>query len=683
MNRLGITARDIIECCNNISLNAVGLKLSPTVLSDIPLPAILHWHQNHFVVLYKIDNKKNTYYIADPAEGKRKYSESEFLSAWLCNNTGVVILVEPNEKFYKQHFEKESNVKNFLQYLSKYFKLHRKNFILSIVIALLIMLADIYVPTLLRKTIDDGIGQRNIGLIIMLLVCQFAIMAGGLVSSAIMQLLLTKTGLGMHLHMVNGFLEKLAKFPMSFFDRKVSYDFIQKIDDHSRIKDFLLSLPTSVITMVITLIVFSAMLYYYSPLIFGIFIFISICELGWSTIFLNKRKSIESAFFATSAENRNHAFELTNGMADLKVNNAENIRLNKWKVTQCLMNEISMRSTRLNLVQGGGSSVIRGIKDLSVTGLCASMVISGDLTFGIMITIGYITGRLAFPFSNMSNTINTLQSALLSYQRIEDVVEDEEEAIPGKLYSNSSISFNNVWFKYPGTSSPFIIKDLSLKIKSGSVTALVGDSGCGKSTLLKLILGFYLPQKGTVYFGNSEINEIDRTDWLRHCGVVLQEPRIFAGTILENISLSEESPNHDKAIDIFKTVGLYDFIQTLPMGINTLLGPAGMELSGGQKQRMMIARALYKNPDVLIMDEATSSLDANNERTIVENIHKFGKGKTIIVAAHRLSTVQYADNIVYIRDGKITEQGTHDQLLELKGDYWHLVHNQLQLSHLI
>lgn len=542
------------------------------------------------------------------------------------------------------------------------------------------MAADFALPLLLKKTIDDGIGLHDINLIVVLLLGQLAITIGELVASSGMNLLLTKTGLGIHLEMVNSFLERLAKFPLSFFDKKVSSDFIQKISDQYRIKDFLITFPNSTLTMMLSMIVFSILLFHYSAVIFFLFIIMSVLEIVWSTLFLNKRKTIDYAYFTNSSENRNHMYELTNGMADLKVNNAESCRIKKWKETQTIINKLSMKSSWVNIIQEGGQTIIARTKDLLVTGIGAIMVIKGDLTMGTLMTLSYITGRLSQPFTIIGDSINTLQEAILSYQRIEDVIHDDTETRGTQKFSKASIVFDNVSFKYAGASSPFVIKNFSLTVKKGSVIALVGESGCGKSTLIKLMLGFYIPQKGCLFLGNYNVRDVDHQDWLKHCGVVMQETKIFSGTIIENISFSEEQPNIDKVLAVLKTVGLSSFIETLPMGIHTKIGVSGIEMSGGQKQRLMIARALYKNPDILFLDEATSSLDANNERLIVTNIGNLGKDKTIIIAAHRLSTVQNADKIVFVKHGEISEMGTHNELISLKGDYWKLVKNQLQLS---
>ncbi|MDE7180946.1 MAG: peptidase domain-containing ABC transporter [Muribaculaceae bacterium] len=682
LNRLGMSIKDMTLCCQKIGLDSVAVQISAEQIENMPLPAILFWQQRHFVVLYKYNSKSKKYYIADPAQGKLTYLENDFCKYWIPEgqNTGLAVLIEPSEQFNATQFPKENNLKQFFCYLSQFFKIHQVKFIIALLITIGIMAADFAIPLLLKKTIDDGIGLKDINLVVLLLLGQLGVSIGGLVASSGMDLILTRTGLGIHIEMVNTFLERLSKFPLSFFDKKVSSDFVQKISDQSRIKDFLLTFPNTMFIMVLSIIVFSVLLFHYSVSIFFIFIFMSLLEVGWNTLFLNKRKTLDYAYFTNSSENRNHAYELTNGMADLKVNNAESSRISKWKATQKNINQLSMQSAWVSVAQSGGHSIIARIKDLLVTGVGATMVIYGDLTIGALMTLGYITGRLSQPFTTLGSSMSNLQDALLSYQRIDDVIHDDTELRGNEKFLEASVVFENVSFKYAGAGSPFVINDFNLTVEKGEVIALVGESGCGKSTLIKLMLGFYVPQKGILTLSGYNVRDIDNQEWLNHCGVVMQEAKIFSGSILENISLSENKPNLDKALYLLEIVGLKTFVESLPMNIYTKIGVAGIEMSGGQKQRLMIARALYKDPDLLFLDEATSSLDANNEKCIVSNINSIGKGKTIVIAAHRLSTVQDADKIVFIKDGRIAEMGTHSELVSLKGHYWKLVRNQLQLS---
>jgi len=682
LNRLGMSIKDIKACLNNIGMDATAVQIRNEHIANMPLPAILYWQQRHFVVLYKYNHKKGKYSIADPAQGKIIYGKSDFLKYWMPEgkDTGLAILAEPNELFYEKEYEKENTFREFCSYLIQFFNPYKASFFLALLITLIIMAADFAIPLLLKQTVDEGIALNDLNLIITLLLSQLSITIGGLVAANGMNFILTKIGLSINLDMVNTFLEKLSRFPLSFFDKKVSSDFVQKIEDQSRIKNFLLYFPNSMFTIILTVLVFSALLLHYSVLIFVIFIVLSFLEVLWNALYLNKRKTLDYAFFTASSENRNHAYELTNGMADLKVNNAEFVRIRKWKETQKEINGITIKSLWLNIAQNGGQSVIMRVKDLLVTGIGAMMVMSGDLTIGTLMTLGYITGRLSQPFTTLGASISSLQDAVLSYQRIDDVIHDDAENRGTEEIVNSSIVFDNVSFKYAGASSPYVINNINLTIERGKITAIVGESGCGKSTLIKLMLGFYIPQKGILTIGGHNVADVDNHNWLGHCGVVMQEAKIFSGTILENVSLSNSAPDITRVNTLLETVGLISFIKTLPMGVYTKIGVSGIEMSGGQKQRLMIARALYKNPDFLFLDEATSSLDASNERAIVSKINDLGKSKTIVIAAHRLSTVQNADKIIFIKDGKVTEVGNHLELIARKGDYWRLVKNQLPLS---
>ena len=682
MTRMGISVRDIMTILGMLRMEAFAVKIAPEFCLDMPLPAILHWEQNHFVVLHRVDKKNRKFHIADPARGKIVYDEDDFNSCWLASGEGkgIAVVTEPKEDFKEQHFGKENVIRRFFGYLYQFFRLHKLSFIVTLLLTLLIMGADFIVPILLQRTVDEGIYSKDLGLVWLLLLGQLCVAAGGLVASGVTDILLVKTGLKIHIGMVSGFLNKLARFPLSFFDRKVSSDFVQKIHDHHRIKDFLLEFPSSILLITLSLTVFSILLCHYSPVIFLFFLVMSALELGWNALFLSKRKALDYVSFSLTSISNNKAYELANGMPDLKVNNAEDSHISKWNETQLALNRNSLKSAWLNKIQGSGHSIISRLKDLSVTGIAAGMVISGDLTLGMMMTLGYITGRLSQPVSTLGASFATLQGALLSYQRIEEVIQDKGEWRGARTFHKGEIELKGVWFKYAGTYSPYVLQDIDLLIERGKVTAFVGESGCGKSTLIKLILGFYIPQKGELLLSGHDVSDVDNADWLRHCGVVMQDTKIFSGTILENIALSSDEPDVDKTMEVLEAVGMKSFIETLPMGIHTKIGVAGIEVSGGQKQRLMIARALYKNPDILIMDEATSSLDANNERMIVSNLNKYGDGKTVIIAAHRLSTVQNADKIVFIKDGRIAEVGTHDELVDLNGEYWNLVKNQLALS---
>lgn len=684
LNRLGMSIGDMTSCLAAIGMESMAVKISATEAANMPLPAILFWSQKHFVVLYHVNRRGTRFHIADPALGKLTYSRDEFERLWIPNadekGKGLVVLAEPGENFNERQYETYNTLCRLFRYIVKIIRLHKSCFFWVLMISLLVMAADLSVPLLLRSTVDKGIGLRDMGLVMTLLLSQLAMVAGSLVSSNIINILLTRLGLNIDLGMTKDFLVRLVRFPLSFFDQRVSSDFIQKVSDQGAIKSFLMSFPNTLLMTGLSLAVFSALLWHYSPLIFGVFVFLSLAEMAWGMLFLGRRKSLNFAVFSDSSENRNNIYEMLNGMSEIKVNNAEGTRLRQWQTTQERLNRTSLRSAWIDLFDSGGQSMVGAVKNIVVTGISAAMVIDGSMTMGIMMTLSYITGRLAQPFRTISSTVLSVQSAALSYERIDEVMSQNLRTDGDVKYNIPSISLENVSFRYPGKGSPMVIRNLSLNVNPGEVVALVGESGCGKTTLIKLMLGFYWPQEGNIMLSGIPLADIDRDDWLRHCGVVMQTGSIFTGSILENIALSDESPNASRAMEMLEIVGLKTFVETLPMGIDTTIGVAGIEMSGGQKQRLMIARALYKDPDILFLDEATSSLDANNERNITENIRLLGQGKTIIIAAHRLSTVKNADKIVFIKEGEISEFGTHDELVALGKDYRRLVKNQLDLS---
>lgn len=687
-SRIGISLNDIVKCTKAIGFDTASVLVNAEEIYRMPLPAILHWEQNHYVVLYKIDKNRGKFYVADPAQGKISFHDCDFFNYWKGENkSGIALLLSPSQSFYDRIFQDTQGSQTGLWKLFKSSLVRfRGSFLLVMLFTAIAVVADVALPMVFQRTIDDGIKNNDIGLVWMLILSQLFIFLGGYVANITTEFILTKLGLKISINLINEYLVKLIRMPISFFDRKINSDLIQKIDDQNRIKNFLVSMPDTIFFTIVNLVVFSGLLIYYNYIIFIIFITGTLIAYFWVMLFSRKRKELDYAYFTCSSANRNNIYELINGMSEIKINNAQQNRVSIWNSIQEKINGLSIHSAILEMTINSGNTLISRLKDLSVTGICAMLVINEQMTLGTMMTISYIVGQLARPISNIINSIRTIQDALISYDRLDEVINSEDGSLEEQnIQSNNTIkrfdlTFNNVSFKYPGSFSPFVIKDLSTSIPHNRVTAIVGASGSGKTTLIKLMLGFYAPQLGDIRVGNIDLSNVNNDIWLRHCGVVMQNGYIFSGSVLDNIALSAQTPDLSKAKEAAKIACIDSFIENLPMGYNTKIGINGVELSGGQKQRLYIARAVYKNPDLLFLDEATSSLDANNESMIIHNLAKYCKNKTVVISAHRLSTVKNADKIMYIENGRIIEEGTHSELLSIRGRYYALVKNQLELD---
>lgn len=681
INRLGMSLHDITVCLQALGFETAGVKINVEELRRMPLPAILYWNQNHFVVLYKIARDGQKFYIADPAQGKLTLNRTDFLRHWKADNAfGLASVMEPNDKFKSATFEHEKR-NGLMRLICDVSKRYRKNFFLLILLSGLIIAADIYTPLLFQQTIDDGLSKKNIPLVWLLIGGQFLVFLGQYVANCLSQVGMTYVGLKVHINMVNRYLNQLIKFPISFFDRKVNADLIQKLDDLTRIKSFLVNLPNFTFFTFINLLVYSALLVYYNAWVFLLFIIATSFSFAWTKLFMSKRKEIDYSLTHHNAENRNLIYELINGMTEIKVGNAQSYKVEEWNKVQRKINQLSLRSAFVNLYNASGNDFIERLRDLSITGICATLVVQDQMTLGAMMTISYICGRLAVPFNNIVSMAATIQDANISYERLDEILSNQSQQ-PSTLLPNKNkgidIQLCSVSFKYAGSTSPYALRDVSIHIPQGKTTALVGESGCGKTTLIKLLLGFYPPTNGAIYINNLSITNINTDDWLSRCGVVMQKGYIFSDSILHNIALSDEAPDLERVREAARMACIDEYFSSLPMGYNTRIGNCGIELSGGQQQRLLIARAIYKRPGFLVLDEATSSLDAHNESEIMHNLTSFNQGRTVVIAAHRLSTIMNADNIVLLDKGKVVEQGTHCELIARKGAYYQLVQKQMR-----
>ena len=683
----------INNASEQLGFNSVALKASFAVLEkQIQLPCIAHWKQNHFVVIYKISKKH--VYIADPEQGKQKLSRQEFLNFWVSGKEqgedfGVLIVLEPTTVFYEKDNEmlKTDQTKNGFRYLLTHFKQHRKPLI-NLAIGLLVStLLQLTFPLLTQSIVDTGIGNRDISFVYLILIGQIAIFIGETIISLVQSWTLLYVGTRVNTSIISDFLKKLMRKPLKFFDTRISGDLLQRIDDHKRIEDFLTNGTFRFVLSIFTFLVFTALLIYYSLMIFAVFVTGGILFLGWISYFQRKRKQLDYKRFAELASNKSKLVEIINGMHDIKLQNAERHKRWEWQAIQARLFRVNVKYLTLEQFQRVGAQSINTLKNIATTFICSGLVINNKMTLGEMLAVQFIVGELNVPLFNLLAFLNAYQDARISIERIGEIHSgDVENNAAGNSVSadeyfvNDSIIIKNLGFKYEGTHYYNVLNNISITIPKGKVTAIVGLSGSGKTTLLKLLLKFYEPSNGSILIGSLNLNTIHEDYWRSKCGVVLQDGYIFSDTIAKNITLGFDDIDKKRLLHAVTVANIKEFIETLPLRYNTKIGPDGMGLSQGQKQRILIARAVYKNPEYIFFDEATNALDANNERTIIENLQNFFRNKTVIIVAHRLSTVKNADQILVMEGGRIIEVGNHSELISIKGSYFNLVKNQLELG---
>lgn len=684
--REGSSLLGLSEAAESLGFRTLGVKLSLEKLEEAPLPCILHWNNEHYVVLHKI--KKGTLHIADPAHGKITYKHTEFIQHWIGNNAsakteeGIALLLEPTPLFYSEDYE-EDEAFGF-GFISKYV-LKYKRFIVQLIIGLLAgSLLQLILPFLTQSIVDVGIQNQDIHFVYLILFAQLFLYLGKASLEIIRSWILLHLSTRINISLVSDFFIKLMKLPISYFDVRMTGDLLQRINDHKRIEQILTTSSLNVLFSFFNLIIFSFVLAYYSLQIFTIFIIGSVLYFGWVLFFFKKRKELDYKRFSQLGQEQSKVIELINGMQEIKLHNAERRMRWNWEFLQARLFKIATKSLTLEQTQSVGSNLINELKNMSITILSATLVISGDITIGIMLAITYIVGQLNGPITQLISFMRDLQDAKISLDRLGEIhnMENEENPADEKLTDipqDKDLELNNISFRYTGALEP-VIKDLSLTIPANKTTAIVGTSGSGKTTLMKLLLRFYNIDKGDIKLGSFNLDTISQSAWRDHCGVVMQEGYIFNTTIAKNIAVGEDFVDKTKLAHAIEVANIQDYIEALPLGVNTKIGAEGTSLSTGQKQRLFIARSVYKNPKLLFFDEATSALDANNEKIIMQNLNTFFADKTAVVIAHRLSTVKNAHQIVVLEQGRIVEVGNHQQLVAKKGNYYHLVKNQLELG---
>lgn len=684
----GVNLLGISDAAEKIGCRSRGVKLTvKELLSDAPKPCILHWEQNHFVVLppQKANGK---ILIADPAKGMIKIAKKEFSKRWASTvndnqPTGIALLIEPTPAFFEQAGEKDNKIS--WSFLLRYLK-QQKKLIFQLLAGLVIgSLLQLIFPFLTQSIVDTGINTHNLQFIYIVLIAQFMLFFGRTVVDFIRSRILLYISNKINVSLLSDFWIKMMKLPLQFFDTRQTGDILQRIQDQRRIESFLTGSTLSTLFSFISLIIFSIVLLIYNTTIFFIFLIASVLYIGWIFLFLNYRRHLDYKRFAIASKENSATMQLIQGMQEIKLNNAEHLKRWEWEDLQAGLFKLNFKTLSLSQYQQAGAFFINEGKNILITFFAAKSVLDGNLTLGAMLAIQYIIGQLNSPLEQMIGFVQQAQDAKISLERVNEISQLEEEEPDDKelikvLPENKSIELKNLSFTYAGAGNEPVLQQINLTIPEGKITAIVGMSGSGKTTLLKLLLQYYNHYKGEIKIGENNLKNISPKFWRSQCGTVTQEGFIFNDSVAKNIAVNEERPDYTKLLHACKVANILSFIESLPLGFNTKIGEEGNGISAGQKQRILIARSVYKDPLYLFYDEATNALDANNEREIMENLETFFKGKTVVVVAHRLSTVKNADNIVVLDNGRIAEQGTHDQLSKMKGKYFELVKNQLELG---
>ena len=687
ITREGVSFLGLSEAADSLGFRTIGVKVPFELLSEnVPLPCIVHWRQRHFVVVYKIKNDK--IWVADPAVGLIKYSREEFISDWASTvvdgkQAGLVLIIEPTPALFKNENDKEKATG--FRFLFRYFRLYKK-YLYQLVIGLILgSCIQLIIPLLTQSIIDIGLNNNDIGFIYLILFAQLALVFGRMSVEFIRGWLLLHIGSRVNVAVISGFLQKLMSLPVSFFDTKLTGDILQRIDDNNRIEEFLTSASLNILFSFFNLFVFGIVLAVFSLKILLLFITGSVLYIVWVSIFMKSRARLDHQRFKQMSVSGNKLITIVNGMQEIKLTQSEMSMRWDWEKLQATLFGLKVKGLSIIQYQSAGATFINEITNILITVVAATAVLKGDITLGTMLAVQFIIGQLNVPVSQIIGFFRMSQDARMSLDRLAEVhnLEEEEpdpEVKVRKLPDKKDIYFNNLSYQYEGPRSPFALKDIDLFIEENKITAIVGTSGSGKTTLLKMLLGFYHPVAGDILIGDIRLSNLSLKVWREKVGAVMQDGFLFPDTIAANIAPGSEEINEERLINAVEIANIKGFIESLPLSYNTKIGASGHGLSEGQKQRLLIARVIYKNPDIIIFDEATNSLDANNEKAIVENLTDFFEGKTVIVVAHRLSTVRGADKIVVLDNGRIIETGNHESLISNKGAYYNLVKNQLELG---
>lgn len=687
ITREGVSFLDISYAADKIGLRTISVQITiDELVNKLPLPCIIHWDNDHFVVVYKATQRK--IYVSDPAKGSTFYTHDEFIGKWYKKeeNTGFAMALDPMANFKQiEAHEKIERLKSFENLLG-YFTPYKKAFGLLFLIMFIATILQAFLPFISKAVIDTGIRTQDINFIYMVLAANIVLLLSITLSNVLRDWVLLHVTTRVNISMISDYLIKLMKLPVSFFENKLVGDILQRAYDHERIRHFIINNSLGILFSSITFAIFSVILLIFNKTIFLIFLAGSSMYVLWVFVFLNVRKKLDWEYFDLLSKDRSYWVETIENMQEIKINNYEDTKRWKWEAIQARLYKLNVKILNINNAQMLGSQFINSMQNMAIVFFCAIAVINGDITFGIMISTQFIIGMLNGPVAQFVGFVQSAQYAKISFMRIHEIHQLQEEDDRVSISANSmelpkdkSLMVTNLSFTY-AAHAPIVLKNIYLKIPEGKVTAIVGDSGCGKSTLLKLLLRLYLPSYGEICIGNMNINNVSLRQWRAKCGSVMQDGKVFNDTVQNNIVLNEEHVDY-KALKLATDIAnISGEIEAMPQGYQTMIGEMGRGLSGGQKQRLLIARALYKNPDYLFLDEATNALDSINEQKIVKALNNVFKHRTVIIIAHRLSTIRKADQIVVMKAGLIVETGNHDTLMDKKGYYHELIQSQYELE---
>lgn len=688
MSRDGVSIYSINKAAQKLGFETLCGIMPPSTLAKIPLPAILYWRRRHFVVLLGIEHGK--YIIGDPARGVIRITPDELHDAWQTEQSengecGIALLLSPSDSFHKGRASGGDETLKMMRFLWGYFRPFKSDFVKISISLLICSLIQLALPFTAQLIVDKGIAERNISLVWLLIVGQFMLTLGRALAAFGRGRVLLRVGMSVYKKMGGDFLNKLTRLPMTFFDTRQTGDFVQRIEDLARAQDFFTAQVLPAIFAVFTIIVFGIVMSFYS---WGILFAFAICCAAlaiWFAIFIPRRRSADYEIFESNAANVNTTFRYITSVQEIKLQGCEKRRGAEWDATQTTLMKARERSLRLNQTQEAGAIIMNETRNVIITLISAMAVIDGGMTLGMMLAAQYIAGQMTGPMDRLVRFAYTFQDVGLSLERICGIHQMTDEDAKGRTFRNAEIidakgiEIKDVSFRYEGETSN-TLTHISINIPAGKVTAIVGASGAGKTTLMKLLLGYYRATEGHITIGGVDICELNLREWRSKCGVVAQDGVIFTDTIEHNIAVSEENPDKDRVRKAAEMSMIAKHIESLSAGYNTMVGQDGRNMSRGQAQRLLLARVIYRQPQYLMLDEATNSLDADNEREIVENLADFYRGRTVLLIAHRLSTVRNADQIICLHDGQIVETGTHESLVAAHGYYHSLVKDQLELG---